>query len=62
MIWYLDEPFTSIDREGVLALQQQLEAHLQQGGAVVLSTHQNLPIDGLRKYNVQPSSHLGAPE
>jgi heme exporter protein A len=61
-IWYLDEPFTSIDRQGVLALQQQLEAHLQQGGAVVLSTHQNLPIDGLRKYNVQPNSHLGAPE
>ncbi|MGB2155155.1 MAG: cytochrome c biogenesis heme-transporting ATPase CcmA, partial [Porticoccaceae bacterium] len=58
-IWYLDEPFTSIDREGVQALQQQLEAHLQRGGAVVLSTHQNLPIDGLRKYNVKPNGHQG---
>lgn len=57
-IWYLDEPFTSIDKQGVLALQQQLQTHLQQGGSVVLSTHQNLPIAGLRKYSVKPHSDL----
>jgi ABC-type transport system involved in cytochrome c biogenesis ATPase subunit len=42
----------------VLALQQQLQTHLQQGGSVVLSTHQNLPIAGLRKYSVKPHSDL----
>jgi len=60
-IWYLDEPFTSIDKQGVLNLQHQLEAHLQRGGAVVLSTHQNLPIDGLRTYVVEPHSDIGLP-
>ena len=61
VIWYLDEHFTSIDKQGVLALQQQLESHLRQGGAVVLSTHQNLPIDGLRKYSVEPHGDLAVP-
>jgi len=60
-IWYLDEPFTSIDKQGVLNLQHQLEAHLQGGGAVILSTHQNLPIDGLRTYVVEPHSDIGLP-
>lgn len=58
-VWYLDEPFTSIDKQGALALQQQLEIHVQQGGAVVLTTHQNLPLDGLRKYIVESHIDLG---
>jgi heme exporter protein A len=56
-LWYLDEPFTAIDKQGVCFLEAQLQAHLNRGGAVVLSSHQDLAIDSLRKYSL--SSQAG---
>lgn len=56
-LWYLDEPFTAIDKQGVSFLEAQLQAHLNRGGAVVLSSHQDLAIDSLRKYSL--SSQAG---
>lgn len=41
-LWVLDEPFTAIDKAGVALLQQQFEQHLQQGGMVLITTHQDL--------------------
>ncbi|MEP1471802.1 MAG: cytochrome c biogenesis heme-transporting ATPase CcmA [Halieaceae bacterium] len=42
--WLLDEPFTAIDAEGVTSLEALLQAHLERGGAVILSSHQALSI------------------
>ena len=39
-LWLLDEPFTAIDRAGVGALEARLLQHLEQGGAVLLTSHQ----------------------
>jgi len=44
-LWLLDEPFTAIDREGVIALASTLQEQVQGGGAVVLTSHQDLPVD-----------------
>ncbi|KKN97673.1 hypothetical protein LCGC14_0154850 [marine sediment metagenome] len=41
-LWVLDEPFTAIDRYGVAALEQQLVAHAQSGGCVLVTTHHEL--------------------
>lgn len=41
-IWILDEPFTAIDKQGVHALEQLFKAHINQGGCVILTTHQDL--------------------
>ncbi|MCO1613075.1 ATP-binding cassette domain-containing protein, partial [Escherichia coli] len=41
-LWVLDEPFTAIDREGVAALENQLVAHAQAGGCVLVTTHHEL--------------------
>ena len=41
-LWVLDEPFTAIDRDGVAALEQQLVAHAQSGGCVLVTTHHEL--------------------
>ncbi|MCL5425324.1 MAG: cytochrome c biogenesis heme-transporting ATPase CcmA, partial [Gammaproteobacteria bacterium] len=41
-LWVLDEPFTAIDRDGVAALEQQLIAHAQAGGCVIVTTHHEL--------------------
>ena len=51
-LWYLDEPFTAIDKQGVAFLQSCLQQHLSRGGAVVLSSHQDLAITNLRKYSL----------
>lgn len=41
-IWILDEPFTAIDKEGVASLEQLFLAHVNRGGCVILTTHQDL--------------------
>jgi len=43
-IWILDEPFTAIDKQGVANLEQLFLQHAEQGGCVVLTTHQDLTI------------------
>ena len=43
-LWVLDEPFTALDSTALALTQGLLELHLQQGGMVVLTTHQDAPI------------------
>jgi heme exporter protein A len=43
-IWILDEPFTAIDKQGVENLEQLFLHHAEQGGCVILTTHQDLTI------------------
>ena len=45
-IWVLDEPFNALDREANHALQSLLINHVNRGGIVALSSHQELQIDG----------------
>lgn len=43
-IWILDEPFTAIDKRGVEKLEQLFVQHAQNGGCVILTTHQDLSL------------------
>lgn len=43
-LWILDEPFTAIDVHGVRQLTRRMEQHTQQGGMVILTTHQPLDV------------------
>jgi heme exporter protein A len=45
-VWVLDEPFTALDVRGVAALSALIAEHLRRDGIVVLTTHQEVPIDG----------------
>ncbi|WP_416411990.1 cytochrome c biogenesis heme-transporting ATPase CcmA [Pantoea sp. App145] len=42
-LWILDEPLTAIDKAGVEKLMARFAWHANNGGAVVLTTHQDLP-------------------
>jgi heme exporter protein A len=53
-IWYLDEPFTAIDKQGVAILQALMRNHVDAGGCLLLSTHQDLALDRVRRYCVEP--------
>lgn len=48
-IWFLDEPFTAIDAQGVRLVKHLIEDHSKKGGAVVLSTHQSLDMVNIRR-------------
>jgi heme exporter protein A len=41
-VWILDEPFTALDKKGVVMLQQQFAQQLSRGGMILLTTHQDL--------------------
>ncbi|WP_097423075.1 cytochrome c biogenesis heme-transporting ATPase CcmA [Escherichia coli] len=43
-LWILDEPFTAIDVNGVDRLTQRMAKHTEQGGIVILTTHQPLNV------------------
>lgn len=43
-IWVLDEPFTAIDKAGVKKLEGLFLDHAKNGGAVILTTHQDLSL------------------
>lgn len=55
-LWILDEPFTAIDKQGVAGLELILTAHAEKGGVIILSTHQDLGIRGIKRL---PLSSLG---
>lgn len=44
-LWLLDEPFTAIDKAGVDDMQSLLAAHVAEGGAVVMTSHQTLQVN-----------------
>lgn len=39
-LWLLDEPFTALDSHGVKVLENRFVEHVDQGGAVVFTSHQ----------------------
>ncbi len=41
-LWILDEPFTALDAAAVEFLQSVIQEHLDQGGMVILTTHQEV--------------------
>jgi heme exporter protein A len=43
VLWLLDEPFTAIDRQGVHRLTETIAEQVSRGGAVILTSHQDLP-------------------
>ncbi len=42
-VWILDEPLTAIDKSGVEKLMVLFSRHVDNGGMVILTTHQALP-------------------
>ncbi|UTZ35310.1 cytochrome c biogenesis heme-transporting ATPase CcmA [Vibrio campbellii] len=51
ILWILDEPLTAIDKQGVKVLESLFASHADNGGIVILTTHQDMFADSpkLRK-------------
>lgn len=48
LLWILDEPLTGLDVHGVAMVEGLLRRHVDQGGMVVMTTHQPLALGGVR--------------
>ncbi len=42
ILWILDEPLTAIDKQGVKVLEALFSTHVDNGGIVILTTHQDM--------------------
>ena len=51
-VWLLDEPFTSLDSDGVKIIENQIEKHCLKGGLCILTTHQDCNITNLREISL----------
>ncbi|MEQ8314706.1 MAG: cytochrome c biogenesis heme-transporting ATPase CcmA [Gammaproteobacteria bacterium] len=47
-LWVLDEPFTTLDVEGVALLERLIAEHAENGGAVLVTTHHPLTVPQLQ--------------
>ncbi len=45
-LWLLDEPYSNLDREGIVMLDRILKTHLDAGGACIMTTHGSLRPEG----------------
>ncbi len=54
-IWLLDEPGNGLDRESLRALGHVIAEHRAAGGAVVIATHFDLPVEDARVMPLQPA-------
>lgn len=52
-LWVLDEPFNALDSAAVVQLQGILAQHLERGGMVVLTTHQEVEITAAATQRLQ---------
>ncbi len=43
-LWLLDEPLVALDQDAILILMDCFREHLDQGGQIVLTSHQPLPL------------------
>jgi heme exporter protein A len=44
VLWILDEPFTSLDRQGIELIETLIDAHVKTGGMVILTSHHDLSL------------------
>ena len=41
-LWVLDEPFTSIDKQGIKLIESLMHEHISNGGMIILTSHHDL--------------------
>lgn len=53
-LWILDEPFTSLDREGIALVESLMDRHVGNGGAMIMTSHHevHLSTPGVRILNL----------
>lgn len=46
ILWILDEPFTSLDKQGIALIETLMSEHCAEGGMIVLTSHHDIVLQG----------------
>lgn len=55
ILWVLDEPFTSIDKQGIILIESLMLEHLSAGGMIILTSHHDLVLHGADVHKINLS-------
>ncbi|MGZ5045382.1 MAG: cytochrome c biogenesis heme-transporting ATPase CcmA [Methylobacter sp.] len=47
VLWILDEPFTSLDKQGIALIETLMTEHCASGGMIVLTSHHDIDLQGV---------------
>jgi heme exporter protein A len=47
IVWILDEPFTSLDKQGITLIESLMYEHCASGGMIVLTSHHDIALHGV---------------
>jgi heme exporter protein A len=47
IVWILDEPFTSLDKQGIALIETLMSEHCASGGMIVLTSHHDIELHGI---------------
>ncbi len=47
IVWILDEPFTSLDKQGIALIETLMSEHCASGGMIVLTSHHDIELYGV---------------
>jgi heme exporter protein A len=56
ILWILDEPFTSLDVDGIRTVESLLDRHTAQGGMLAVTSHHTVNLDHSRVQRINLSS------
>lgn len=57
-LWILDEPFTSLDKQGIELIETLMDDHVKHGGMVILTSHHDLNLPHLSLKRIHLDSCL----
>jgi len=43
-LWILDEPFTSLDKQGISLIESLMTEHCKAGGMIILTSHHDIAL------------------
>lgn len=55
ILWILDEPFTSLDKQGIILIETLMTEHCANGGMIVLTSHHDIVLPDVSLQRVQLS-------
>jgi heme exporter protein A len=47
IVWILDEPFTSLDKQGIMLIESLMSEHCARGGMIILTSHHDIDLHGV---------------
>ncbi len=55
VLWILDEPFTSLDKQGIALIETLMSEHCASGGMIVMTSHHDIELHGVDVHRINLS-------